>query len=129
MRDPIRIQAVESITNKELIEELYYTEPFVCKLLIEGFKGFLEDDSFESYERQLVLLKFLKNNYPLELSREIITFAQNCNFSNDYSRIILEWNYFASDFIKQYTAAQYDSQQLAFDISTKQLFDHTKIMQ
>ena len=118
-----KVHIIESVTNKELMEELYVCEPFVCDILLQGYKEVLDDDTWDSYERKLSLLKFLKNNYPLEISREIVDFVSNCDLAEDYRRIILEWNYFASDYIKQYVAAQYDTQQLAFDLPTKQLYE------
>ena len=118
-----KVSVIEKVVDKSLFEDLYIHEPFVCKLILDKFKTYLEDPEFDKLERQLLLIKFLKNNYPLELSRDVVEYVQNCNYSEDYTRAIMEWNYECSDFIKQYNLRQYDASQLAFDKEMKSAFD------
>ena len=117
------ISVIEKVVDKSLFEELYYYEPFVCKLILDKFKSYLEDPDFDTLERQLILFKFLKNNYPLELSREVVKHAQNCPYHEDYNRVIMEWNYSCSDYIKQASLLPYDCAELAFDKETKIAYD------
>lgn len=121
-----KISIIEKVTDKDSFEELYSCEPFVCKIMLDKFMSFLDDPDFDKAERQIILLKFLKNNYPLELSRDVVEYAQSSRYSNDYVRVIMEWNYECSDFIKQYSLFNYDSSQLAFDKKTKYFYDMNK---
>lgn len=121
-----KLGVIEKVLDKNMFESLYYSEPFVCKLILDKFKSCLDDEQFDSLERQLILLKFLKNNYPLELSRDVIEFACNSKFSQDYTRVIMEWNYDSSDYIKQYSLLEYDAAPMALDKETKRNIDNQK---
>ena len=119
----VELSTVEQIINKDFFEELYATEPFACHAMLGIFKEFLLDTRFKPVERQLVLLRFLKNNYPLELSRDIIDAISGTYVEKDYTRIILEWNYHSSEFIKQNIVRGFDTPQLAFSRKEKALYD------
>lgn len=123
----VKLNVVEKVTDKQCFEELYYSEPFAAKLLLETFKEFLDDDYFERIERQLVLFKFLKNYYPLELRTEIIDFVSQCYLRDDYIRIINEWNLQASEFIKQSHLFKYDAQD--FTLNKEQLNNKNKLVE
>lgn len=124
-----KLDLIDKVLDKEMFETLYYNEPFVCSLVLDEFKSYFNDEDFEKLERQLILMKFLKNNYPLEVSRDVITYVQNTNNSKDYEKVLLEWNYECSDFIKQYNLLQYDSSQLAFDRQMKMFYDSQRKQQ
>lgn len=109
-----KLSVVSRITNKEETEDLYTNEPFVFKLVLDKFKEFLVDPQFDTFERQIVLLKFLENNYPLEISREVVEFINASDLKDDYLGVILEWNYVSSEFNRQYNLAQLDA--LGFEI-------------
>lgn len=129
-RDEIaKLNTVEVVLDKVTLEEVYATQHFVCSLLIDNFKKFLDDDSFDKLERQLALHKFLQNNYPLELSRDVVSFVNNCSLRDDYDRIIMEWNYTSSEFMKQYSLYQYDAVPLAFDKKTMEMYKNQRKMQ
>ena len=121
-----KIGVIERVLDKAVFEELYYSEPFVCKLILDQFKTYLSDPDFDKLERQLILVKFLKNNYPLELTRDVIEYSNNSRYADDYVRVIMEWNYASIDFIKQYCLSQYDASLLAFDADTKAEYDLRK---
>ena len=36
-----KISVIEKVVDKSLFEELYYYEPFVCKLILDKFKSYL----------------------------------------------------------------------------------------
>lgn len=128
MRDDFyqKIGIVERVLDKNLFEDLYNSEPFVCKLVLDQFKSILSDPNFDKLERQLILMKFLKNNYPLELSRDVVEYSEKSPFSKDYIRVIMEWNYQCSDFIKQYVLEQYDAVGLGIDSQTRALNEFKK---
>lgn len=120
----VKLSTVESILDKQAFEDIYYNQHFVCSLLMNNFKQFLSDENFDKLERQLALYKFLINNYPLELSRDVVEYVNQCDLAQDYQKIIMEWNYGCSDFIKQYAVFKYDASQLAFDKSTLNAYNY-----
>lgn len=97
----VQISVVDKILDKYLFDEICQYEPFAAKLLLDTFKEFLTNTYFEKIERQTVLLQFFKNNYSLEIYREIISFLNNCDFKDDYIKIIMEWNLIASEVIRR----------------------------
>ena len=128
-RDTIlKISIVEKMTDKETFEDLYNNEPFICDLLLENFISFFDDVNFTKLERQITLLKFLKNNYPIEVIRRVISQIKKSDFFEDYSKIIMEWNYEFSDYIKQNALSEYDGELLAMDMKTKEKYDYKQIL-
>lgn len=128
-RDTIlKISIVEKMTDKETFEDLYNNEPFLCDLLLENFISFFNDTNFTKLERQITLLKFLKNNYPIEVVRRVVSQIKKSDFFEDYSKIIMEWNYESSDYIKQSALSEYDGELLAMDIKTKEKYDYKQIL-
>ena len=119
----VRLSIAERVVDKATIDELYAQEPFACHLIMQKFNEFLTDPSFDKLERQLILLKFLSNNPPLELARSVIEAVNKSEFASDYVKIIMEWNYTASEYIKQEAMKPFDAVQLAFDKQTKSTFD------
>ena len=124
----LKISIVEKMTDKETFEDLYKNEPFLCDLLLENFISFFDDTNFTKLERQITLLKFLKNNYPIEVVRRVLSQIKKSDFFEDYSKIIMEWNYEFSDYIKQNALSKYDGELLAMDKKTKQNYDYTQIL-
>ena len=128
-RDTIlKISIVEKMTDKETFEDLYNNEPFICDLLLENFISFFDDVNFTKLERQITLLKFLKNNYPIEVIRRVISQIKKSDFFEDYSKIIMEWNYEFSDYIKQNALSEYDGELLAMDMKTKEKYEYKQIL-
>ena len=75
----VKLSTVEAVLDKQTFEDVYYNQHFVCSLLLNNFKQFLSDETFDKLERQLALYKFLLNNYPLELSRDVVECVNNCD--------------------------------------------------
>lgn len=105
--------ACEIVNNKELIEDLLIKEPLLAKIMFDKFKEYLNDDFFLDIERQTLLMQFLEHYDNLEIIRDILKFTQDCELAEDYTRIIFEWNYRASDFIRKSNLRKYDGFKLS----------------
>ena len=105
--------ACEIVNNKDLIEDLLIKEPLLAKIMFDKFKEYLNDDFFLDIERQTLFMQFLEHYDNLEIIRDVVKFVQDCNLSEDYTRIIFEWNYKASDFIRKSNLRRYDGFKLS----------------
>lgn len=96
----IRLSITSQVINTSLFNNIRVNEPLVASLMLDKFKEFLDDLYFTDIERQIILIKFLRNEKDIDTIRNILNFVKNCELKKDYEVIIMEWNLNKSDFIR-----------------------------
>lgn len=112
------------IIDKNFFVNLYEEDSFMASLMLETLKRFLSDSSYTDIERQLYLQTFLTNDYPLEICRDIVSYAKTCPLADDYTRVILEWFYRDSEYIKWVALQGLGAGPMSF--SKKELLEYNK---
>lgn len=96
----IRLSIASQVVNTELFKNIRASEPLVASLMLNKFKEFLDDVYFSDIERQIILVKFLRNETDIDTIRNILNHINNCALNKDYEVIAMEWNLKNSDFIR-----------------------------
>ena len=96
----IRLSISSQVINTTLFNNIRVSEPLVASLMLNKFKEFLNDTYFTNIERQIILIKFLRNEKDIDTIRDILNFIKTCDLKTDYEIIVMEWNLNKSDFIR-----------------------------
>ena len=115
-----REQAIELITATQVATaDLYYAvmeeNPMLAKLMMDKMKSFLSNEEVTPMERQTVLMRFLEEHTNMDVIHEVLSSIDNSPLKEDYSAIIMEWNYHNTDVIKGYYLAKYDGSVLSLN--------------
>lgn len=117
-----REQAIELITATQVATaDLYYAvmeeNPMLAKLMMDKMKSFLSNEEITTMERQTVLMRFLEEHTNMDVIHEVLDSINNSSLKEDYSAIIMEWNFHNTESIKKYYLAKYDGSILSLDKS------------
>ena len=112
----IRLSITSQVIDKELFETIYKDEPLMATLMLEKFKQYLNDPYYTDIERQTILIKFLRNEYLLDIVSPVIEFLQECDLKDDYTKIIMEWTLRNSEVIKYQNLEKYDGTELCYSL-------------
>lgn len=115
-----REQAIELITATQVaMADLYYSvmeeNPMLAKLMMDKMKSFLSNPEITAMERQTVLMRFLEEHTNMEVIHEVLDYIKDCDLKEDYTAIIMEWNFHKTEDIKKYYLAKYDGSLLSLD--------------
>lgn len=115
-----REQAIELVTATQVaMADLYYAvmeeNPMLAKLMMDKMKSFLSNNEVTAMERQTVLMRFLEEHTNMDVIHEVLNTIENSPLKEDYSAIVMEWNYHNTEDIKKYYLAKYDGSLLSLN--------------
>lgn len=115
-----REQAVELIAATQVsMADFYYTvmeeNPMLAKLMMDKMKSFLTSPKYAAMERQTILMRFLEEHTNMDVIHEVLDYIKDCELKDDYTAIIMEWNYHNTEYIKNYYLSKYDGNVLSLN--------------
>jgi hypothetical protein len=119
------------IASEPTFSLLYEDYPFQASIMLDMFKSFLTMSEVTKQERQLLLVSALHTQKNLNLVRDIVDFCKNCEMSEDYQRVVMEWTYNHSEKLTKLYLDSLDASELSCnknEISEESLLVKTKSM-
>lgn len=104
----IQLTTVEQVVNAPFYNALRENYSMLAGLMWNKFKEYLVNDYFTDIERQTILMKFFEEQKDRTLIKEIIEYLNDCEFKDDYTKIIMEYIFHNSDDIVKDCLQQVD---------------------